>query len=197
MMNLYNGNPQPMANAKITAWKTELAANTTLFQQAFGGLSAEQLNWKPNPETWSIAQNINHLITINETYFPVIEKVQNGEYNTPWWSKLAFVTRFFGNVIYNASDANRKRKMKTFPIWEPEASDLPADILDQFEAHQQALAKQIESAVNLIERGVVISSPANSSIVYKLERAFDIIVVHEKRHFEQAKEVMKMMQSLA
>jgi len=196
-MNLYNGNPQPMANAKITAWKTELAANTTLFQQAFGGLSAEQLNWKPNPETWSIAQNINHLITINETYFPVIEKVQNGEYNTPWWSKLAFVTRFFGNVIYNASDANRKRKMKTFPIWEPEASDLPADILDQFEAHQQALAKQIESAVNLIERGVVISSPANSSIVYKLERAFDIIVVHEKRHFEQAKEVMKMMQSLA
>lgn len=186
-----------MVNAKMTAWKTELAANTALFKQAFGGLSAEQLNWKPNTETWSIAQNIAHLITINKTYFPVITQVQNGQYNTPWWSKLTFVTRFFGNVIYNASDANRKRKMKTFPIWEPEISDLSADILDQFEAHQQALAEQIESAENLIERGVVISSPANAKIVYKLERAFDIIVVHEKRHFEQAKEVMTMMQKLA
>ncbi len=190
-----------MANAKITtkmtAWKTELAANTALFKQAFGGLSAEQLNWKPNAETWSIAQNIDHLITINKTYFPLIEQVQNGVYNTPWWSKLTIVTRFFGNVIYNASDANRKRKMKTFPIWEPETSDLSADILDEFEAHQQTLAQQIESAENLVERGVVISSPVNSNIVYRLERAFDIIVIHEKRHFEQAKEVMAMMQNLA
>lgn len=185
-----------MANAKMTAWKTELAANTALFKQAFGSLTGEQLNWKPNAETWSIAQNIAHLITINKTYFPLIEQVQNGVYNTPWWSKLTIATRFFGNVIYNASDASRKRKMKTFSIWEPEISDLPADILDQFEAHQQALAEQIESAENLIERGVVISSPANVNIVYKLERAFDIIVVHEKRHFEQAKEVMTMMQSL-
>ena len=186
-----------MVNAKITAWMTELAANTSLFKQAFAGLSAEQLNWKPDAETWSIAQNIDHLITINKTYFPLIGQVKNGEYNTPWWSKLAFVTRFFGNVIYNASDADRKKKMKTFSIWEPEASELPGDILNQFEVHQQQLAEQIQSAEDLLDRGVVISSPANHSIVYKLERAFDIIVIHEKRHFEQAKEVMDMMQTLA
>jgi hypothetical protein len=32
------------------------------------------------------------------------------------------------------------------------------------------------------------NSPANRNMVYTLERAFDIIVVHERRHFQQAME---------
>jgi hypothetical protein len=35
----------------------------------------------------------------------------------------------------------------------------------------------------------VIASPANPMIVYSLEQALNIIVVHEKRHILQAKKV--------
>jgi hypothetical protein len=42
-----------------------------------------------------------------------------------------------------------------------------------------------------VENGTIISSPANKNIEYKLETAFDIIVAHEKRHLEQAREVLK------
>jgi hypothetical protein len=41
----------------------------------------------------------------------------------------------------------------------------------------------------------VISSPANKNIVYKLETAFDIIVSHEQRHLEQAKEILQLMKN--
>jgi hypothetical protein len=44
-----------------------------------------------------------------------------------------------------------------------------------------------------LEKGTVISSPANKYIVYKLETAFDIIVAHEERHLEQAKEVLSVL----
>lgn len=181
---------------KITDWITELETNTQLFKQYFAGLSPEDLNWKPDPQTWSIAQNIDHLITINSTYFPVLDEIQAGRYQSPWLGKIGFIPRFMGNLIYNASLPDRRKKMKTFPIWEPAESDIDGMILQRFEGHQKTMADYIEKAAPAIERGLVISSPAQGSLVYKLERAFDIIVVHEKRHLEQAKEVQMARQAV-
>lgn len=67
------------------------------------------------------------------------------------------------------------------------------EILDKFEEHQEGLKNQINNSKNLIAKRAVISSPANSNIVYKLDAAFDIMVAHEQRHFEQAKELLKML----
>lgn len=83
--------------------------------------------------------------------------------------------------------------MKTFPIWEPSTSTVSDDILKRFEMHQNELQQKMEDAKGLIEQGVVISSPANRNIVYTLETAFDIIVSHEQRHMEQAKEILHLM----
>ena len=85
--------------------------------------------------------------------------------------------------------------MKTFPIWEPSESQIPPGVLNRFALHQSELKSLIENSADLVQRGVVISSPANKNIVYKLETAFDIIVAHEQRHFEQAKEVLQVMNS--
>ena len=83
--------------------------------------------------------------------------------------------------------------MKTFPIWEPTASQIRTDIIQHFEKHQSELKRQIEASKLLIEKGTIISSPANRIIVYKLETAFDIIVSHEQRHLAQAKEVLRLL----
>lgn len=82
--------------------------------------------------------------------------------------------------------------MKTFRIWEPAVS-VSENILQQFEKHQNELKQQIALSEKLVESGAVISSPVNRNIVYKLETAFDIIVAHEQRHFEQAKEVLQQL----
>ena len=55
------------------------------------------------------------------------------------------------------------------------------------------LKKRIENSRDLVEREIIISSPANKNIVYKLETAFDIIVTHEKRHYEQSRVVLQLM----
>ena len=48
------------------------------------------------------------------------------------------------------------------------------------------LKERIISAESFLHSGVIISSPANKNIVYKLEQAFEIIVTHEERHLNQA-----------
>jgi hypothetical protein len=65
--------------------------------------------------------------------------------------------------------------------------------LGSFEKHQSELKKLIEDSSDLLDKSTIISSPANRNIVYKLETAFDIIVTHERRHFEQAKEIEKLI----
>jgi hypothetical protein len=174
-------------------WTSTLEDISKQCLNEFGILTSEQLNWKPNSTTWSIAQNLDHLIVVNETYYPVLASLKSGTYKTPFVAKIGFMVSFLGKTVLKAVQPDRKEKMKTFPIWEPTTSNVIGDILNRFQNHQNELIQEIEGAKGLVEKGVVISSPANKNIFYKLETAFDIIVSHEQRHLEQAKEILQLM----
>ncbi len=170
-------------------WTTRIDRLTQDFKNDFGSLTAEQLNWKQHAGSWSIAQNIHHLIVINESYYPVIQEIRANTYSVPWIGKIGFMRRFFARVILNSVQPDRKRKMKTFPLWEPSTSTIAGDILHTFEQHQETFKKLIADSSDLLDKGVVLSSPANKNIVYTLADAFEIMVTHEARHLEQAREV--------
>jgi hypothetical protein len=80
--------------------------------------------------------------------------------------------------------------MKTFALWEPTKSRVASNILKDFEQHQAELKKVIVTMQPYLDGKTVISSPANKMIVYTLDTAFDIIITHERRHLEQAREVL-------
>jgi hypothetical protein len=154
------------------------------------------LNWKAGVNTWSIAQNIEHLIVINESYYPSFEKLLKGTYQLPWMARWGFLVAFLGNTVLKAVQADRKKKIKTFEIWEPSQSEINGDILSRFQKHRAELKEWIKKTADLVKKGAVISSPANRNIVYKLETAFEIIVTHEQRHFAQACQVFALNQEL-
>ena len=52
-------------------WTSTLSDISRQYLSEFGSLTNEQLNWKPNSTVWSIAQNLDHLIVTNESYYPV------------------------------------------------------------------------------------------------------------------------------
>lgn len=176
-------------------WTLTLDNITRQSLTEFGTLTNEQMNWKPNSSTWSIAQNFDHLILVNETYYPVLASLMKGTYKTPFIAKIGFIVSFLGKTVLKAVLPDRQKKMKTFSIWEPSTSKVNDDILKRFEIHQNELKQKIEEAKEFVEKGTVISSPANRNIVYKLETAFDIIVSHEQRHLEQAKEIFQLMKN--
>jgi hypothetical protein len=166
----------------------QLDAITKEMQDSFGKKNHEELNWKSNPDRWSIAQNLDHLIRINETYFPIFEALKNGTYSPPFLGKFRFITSFFGNMIYKMSLPEHTKPIKTMSIWEPSKSEIH-DVIQAFVQHQEQLKKNISGLEGCIASGSVIASPANPMIVYTLEQALNIIVVHEKRHILQARKV--------
>lgn len=176
-------------------WLEEIDQVTNSVKEEFGNLAVEQLNWRPNPKTWSIGQVLDHLIVINGTYDPIIKQLKEGTYKLIWLGKLDFMVRFFGDFILKSVNPDRKSRMKTLPIWEPTKSNVDANIVSRFAAQQSLLKEHIQSCSAFLNQGVVISSPANRIIVYKLEQAFEIIITHERRHLEQARELNQLMKS--
>lgn len=177
----------------IDPWLNRIDEMTTEVVNRFGGLSPEQLNLKPSPDTWSIAQNLDHLIVINSSYVPVIQAVREDSLSLPFLAKFNFWVKFCGKMILKSVSPDRRKKMDTFPIWEPSPARLPDNIIQLFTDHQEALKNLIRDSKDLISAGQVISSPANKNIVYSLENAFEIIVTHEERHLAQATEVLELM----
>ncbi|MBE2281402.1 MAG: DinB family protein [Ignavibacteriaceae bacterium] len=160
--------------------------NTKLFLEKFGNLSDEQLNFKPNDSTWSIAQNINHLIIVNNSYFEPIESLIAGTYTVPLLAKFETFSNIFGKIILKGVKPEGINKMKTFPVWNPTQSNLSKTILPDFEKSQDHLKAAILKGDDLIANKAVICSPANKKIFYKLDTALEIIATHQLRHFNQA-----------
>ena len=65
-------------------WIEKIDKLTNQFLQEFSSLNEEELNWKPDPESWSVAQHLDHLIVINQTYFPIIAALKAGQYSLPF-----------------------------------------------------------------------------------------------------------------
>lgn len=176
-------------------WTDRIDRVTVDFIESFQDLTQDEFNYKPTKDTWSIAQNIDHLMVINQSYFPLFEQLRNGSLLVSWVGKIGFMVSFMGKTILKSVQPDRRRKMRTFSIWEPTQIKLSKDILIQFKDHQQILKQEIESCSELVSESVVIVSPANKNVIYRLETAFDIMITHEFRHLEQAKEVLAVLKT--
>ncbi len=153
-------------------------------------MPAEKLFYKPSPDVWSIAENIEHIIILNESYFPIIKQLQEKKYNPPFHHRFISVRKFFEKMILKGVNPDRKKKMKTFPVWMPLKINAQTDIIGKFVRHKNQLSDLINNSEEFIKNEVVIHSPASRLIVYSLEKAFDIIIKHEERHINQSEELL-------
>ncbi|HEX5966076.1 MAG TPA: DinB family protein [Pyrinomonadaceae bacterium] len=158
-------------------------------RKVFGALTKEQLNWKPSAERWSVAQCFDHLMTTNSGYLPIIDDILKGQKQSSVWQKLPFLPSLWGKMLIKSLDPSQTRKMKAPKRFEPSQSDVNGSIINDFASQQQLLIEKIKATSNLELERIVITSPAASFISYSLMDAYRIIVVHERRHFQQAQRV--------
>jgi hypothetical protein len=81
--------------------------------------------------------------------------------------------------------------MKTSPKAEPSTSEIDG-IVDRFARHQAALIEHVRLIPDSVDLGgTIVTSPLLRWVTYSLDDCLAILVVHEKRHFLQAKRVME------
>lgn len=156
---------------------------------SFGKLSAEQLNWKPAADRWSVAQCLDHLINSNNGYFPIIESVRSGQRKTSFLERLPVLPGLAGGLLIKSLDPASARKIKAPKKFEPAQSNISPTIVNDFVDQQSKVIEAMNATRHLDLKKIVITSPALSIVTYSLMDAYRVIVVHEQRHLQQAKRV--------
>lgn len=167
----------------------ELGAVTAEARKVFGRLSAEQLNWKPSAERWSVGQCFDHLIQTNSTFFPDMERVADGTFKSSAWARVSPLSGLFARLILRSLDPVKGRKSKAPRVFLPASSDVSADVIEKFAGHQRELTERMRATASADIRRTMVTSPVAAVATYSLLDAYRIVVAHERKHFEQARRV--------
>lgn len=159
-------------------------------EDTFVPLLHEQLNWKPAPDSWSIAQCLDHLIRTNESYLPQLAEISQGKKRPTLWERAPLLPNLFGRLLLKASRPSGEGKMQAPKAFRPLQSNLPVETPSHFLAHNRALMRQFEALPKEGLHRYRLTSPASKIIVLRLEEVVLILPAHEQRHLQQALRVM-------
>lgn len=156
------------------------------FVNEFSSLTAQQLNWKPDAQSWSIAQCLDHIIKSNKTYFPGFERLHSKDYKLTFWEKINPLTATTGRQMIESLGVEVKKKYKSPLIFSPAKSNIQASIVADFATHQEELIKIISKlSSEQFEKGIM-TSPVAKLISLNVKDVVRILLVHERRHLQQA-----------
>lgn len=176
--------------SEVSALLVELQSITDDARAIFGQLSERQVNWKPSAEQWSVGQCFDHLIKTNGRFFPKLEQLARGEHQSTLWERLSPFSGIFGRMMLKSLAPDSSRKFKAPPGIQPATSDIDASVISRFAEHQNELAEKIRRATAVADpEKTIVTSPVAKAVTYSLRDALRILVVHERRHFEQARRV--------
>ncbi len=167
---------------------SDLASNEAEVRNAFGQLTAAQLNWRPAGENWSVGQCLDHLIKTSEIYSEDFRGIADGTRRSNWWERFSPLSGFFGPFLTKYMSKDEK-KVKTTERFIP-PSDVPADIVERFADSQAELRSTIEKTNQVDWNKTTLTSSFQGFVTYSLADAYNIIAEHQLRHIRQAKRVI-------
>lgn len=170
----------------------ELESLASEVQKELGGLSDEQFNWKPAPDSWSVGQCIEHLVIANKKEILAMEDAVAGKHVATIWERLPFLPAFFGKLVIKTVDPANVKKNKAPSVFQPMNSDLSKGFIDEYIASSETIRKFINVCENDGIEKTIITSPVAKFVTYSLSDAFTLIVLHDRRHFNQAKRVIEL-----
>lgn len=154
------------------------------------GLTDAQLNWKPAPESWSIAQCLEHLTMATEKFEQYFTKaIARGRDKQPASGAVAYRPTRLGGWLIKQLLPTTTRKLPAPKIFRPAESSNIEGALDRFLRQHERFLTFVNEARGINYNKTKLRSPVTPLMRYSLADAFVITVVHGQRHLAQARRV--------
>jgi len=151
-------------------------------------LSFDKLNYKPNTETWSILECIEHLNKYGRFYIPEIrEKINPSKHQSENRFKSGVLGSYFAKSMLPKEELN---KMKTFKSMNPNNSKLDTAVLSEFRTQQNEILQLLETAKKVSLTKTKTSISISKLIKLRLGDTFRVVIYHNLRHIVQAKKLI-------
>ena len=164
--------------------------NSKAARELVSGLSSAQLNWKPAPEKWSIAQCLDHLAVTSrgfDGYFS--DALVRGRKKWPVSKGPAYRPSFMGGWLIKLVHPETGRNLTAPKIFRPAESSNIDEPLEKFLKQQERFIEFVRETNGVDYNKTRLRSPVTPLMRYSLADAFVVTVVHGRRHLAQARRV--------
>lgn len=167
----------------------------------FQDLSNDELNFRPNTESWTVLECIEHLNRYSDFYLQEIEKridekmdKNQGKLNPN--QDYTFKSGFLGNYSANSmlpSETGKKagqiNKMTTFKDKNPIHSGVDRRVLETFIDDQNEFIRLLEKSqhIDLNKTKAALTIPL---LKFNLGDTFRFVINHQIRHFIQIQNIL-------
>ncbi len=152
------------------------------------GLKETQFNWRPNPDSWSMAECLLHLNIAGDRYAHLLEKIIDDARSRGLTAAGPFSHGRFSRWILANTEPSAKRKTKAPRAFTPAYGQPLTAVMPTFLHLQDQLALLIEKANGLDLARIKVPAPG-LPIKVNLYVTFAWLAAHERRHLWQARQV--------
>lgn len=175
--------------------RAELEAVSKRASAIVAALPPELMGRRPVPESWSVAECLNHLTLTADAYAPVVrEALAEGRRHNLRGSGKHFRMEPVAWLLAWWLEPPYRFRSRTPAAFVPATSD-PAEALPHFLERQQQLLGLLAEANGLALERLQIASPFARQVRYSVYSAFRLIAVHERRHLWQAEQVARRVKA--
>lgn len=160
--------------------------------QAWLALPLKQLQYKPDANTWSVLECIEHLNLYGDFYLPVIKTQMDKSKHqgfTPVF-KSSWLGNYFAQTLLPKEKLN---KMKTFADKDANGSTLDKSVLEKFVQQQQEMLLLLEQAAQVNLTKITTGITITNWIKIRLGDTFRVVIYHNDRHRVQAENVLAQL----
>ncbi|MEL7120277.1 MAG: DinB family protein [Bacteroidota bacterium] len=152
-------------------------------------MTDQALNFKPDPESWSILECVEHLNRYGRYYIPEItNRIEQSTHSKADDFKSSWLGEYFAKSMLPKEKLN---KMKTFKSMNPINSALDRAVLDELIGQQDQLETLLEQAREKNLTKIKTSISISNWIKLRLGDTFRVVIYHNWRHVVQIKNVLK------
>ncbi len=185
----------PLTHSHLNQIKEDLQGVIEEVKISFASLSQEEFNWKPSPESWSVAECMKHLLIVYSKYQPQLpQKI------TPHALKdtahSPHKSGFMGSIFKRFVNPEKKRKVPAPKgLQPPSNSDYPLSLQQDFIQYLEEVIRFVEKTdeLSININKVSINSSVTSLIKFNLGDYFEIESMHSRLHLAQMKRVKQKM----
>jgi len=152
-------------------------------------MTVAQLLWKPNPQVWSVAQCLDHLVATARTDLPLIHRaIADGRSRGLLGHSPFRYSRIVG-LLVNLMGAPPRLKFKAPKLYRPADAKEPDIVVREFFQVQDEILDCIRKADGLDLVRIKVSVLDYKYIRLSLGQEFELLVIHEQRHLLQAQRI--------
>jgi hypothetical protein len=184
------------SNELLQEVKIATLAILKIAEENFAPLSSEDLNQKPNPQKWSIAECLEHLNYYSSYYNKNIKLALEQAQKKQWKAVPVFTSTWIGKKSIESVHPSNAKPAKTLNALNPSSSTVQPDVVLRFIAAQKEFLALIEAAQNVNLNKAKVRIEVFKLLKLRLGDLFLFMAAHHQRHCNQALRVGNFEASL-